>query len=514
MHVKTDQVFETQRLKKLHSCYLLDTAEEREFSDLTSLAAEVCKAPIALVSLIDTSRQWFKAKEGLNVNETPRDIAFCEFAIKGAELFVVPDALKDTRFETNPLVSGAPHIRFYAGVPIIIDTYPLGTLCVIDRIPRMLDETQVKCLKLLANQVCDQIRRRNTEHSLVSTVGKLERIMALLPDALILEDVDGELLEVNHRARALFADEFRTPDGGRLLLKTLANVLSNAPTENDAEYKTKEGTVLNITRSFEKLEFNRFVTLWKIRDITNERKKQKQIEVERLQFIETIRLAALREMAGGLAHEINNPLSVIQAKSSIIKRSIQNGAIDSGQIIQNADSISRMILRISRIIFGLKVFAKPLDLIQIKEFTVGSLIDETLIFNGEKIRNSQILLDISDETKSLRIKGDIVLLSQVLLNLLNNSFDQIFQNDERWIKIEARKFGTRFEILVEDSGSPIPIHIQERLFQPFFTTKEVGKGTGLGLSISSGNMRSLGGDISYDSSGSHPRFIMSWSHSE
>jgi GAF domain-containing protein len=154
---------EAARVSALQKYAILDSEPEQAFDDLTLLASYVCKTSMALISLIDEDRQWFKSKVGISAAETSRDIAFCSTAIQQPDVFVVPDALQDERFRTNPLVVSEPNIRFYAGVPLINeDGYALGTLCVIDRTPRNLAPEQEAALKALSRLVLMQMEfRRN-----------------------------------------------------------------------------------------------------------------------------------------------------------------------------------------------------------------------------------------------------------------------------------------------------------------------------------------------------------------
>jgi GAF domain-containing protein len=136
-------VDELARLAALRSYRILDTDPEQGFDDLALLASQICGTPIAFIALIDENRQWFKARVGFNLKETTRSVAFCSHTIQQTDLLVVPDALGDERFRDNPLVTGEPHIRFYAGAPLITrEGEALGTLCVVDRVPRTLTDEQ------------------------------------------------------------------------------------------------------------------------------------------------------------------------------------------------------------------------------------------------------------------------------------------------------------------------------------------------------------------------------------
>jgi GAF domain-containing protein len=152
---------ETQRLKILWQYDVLDTVPEEVFDDLTDLAAHICEAPVALISLVDENRQWFKSRVGISARETSRDISFCAHAILQKGLFIVSDATKDPRFRDNPMVTGRQKVRFYAGVPLQTpDGYALGTLCVLDKKARQLRPEQKRALLVLARHVETQLELR------------------------------------------------------------------------------------------------------------------------------------------------------------------------------------------------------------------------------------------------------------------------------------------------------------------------------------------------------------------
>jgi signal transduction histidine kinase len=170
---------ESARLEVLRSHDILDTMPEKEYDDFTLLASRICETPIALISLIDEKRQWFKSRIGLDTIETSRDVAFCAHAIlpDSPPLFEVGNASEDFRFHDNPLVTGDPHIRFYAGSPLVShNNLAMGTLCVIDREPRNLNQSQKDALQALARQVSTLLELRAAQKKLDERNRELERL--------------------------------------------------------------------------------------------------------------------------------------------------------------------------------------------------------------------------------------------------------------------------------------------------------------------------------------------------
>jgi signal transduction histidine kinase len=183
---------EIERLAALYSLDILDSPPEKDFDDIVALAAGVCETPMSAVSLVDADREWAKASTGVELAETSRDVSFCAHAILGRDLMVIPDAREDVRFADNPIVTATNGIRFYAGAPLLTtDGFTLGTLCVMDTVPRRLDVEQQQALRALARQVTAQLELRRYAFALANTTARLQELERRKDDLAGL--VGGEL---------------------------------------------------------------------------------------------------------------------------------------------------------------------------------------------------------------------------------------------------------------------------------------------------------------------------------
>lgn len=244
-------------------------------------------------------------------------------------------------------------------------------------------------------------------------------------------------------------------------------------------------------------------------DSTEEIKTEQEAAEAKARLISSTKMAALGEMSGGIAHEINNPLTVIQARAFQLNQMVEQNKLDPAKIKQAADSISRTADKIAKIIKSLRSFAREGTYDPFEVVPVNRLIEETLEFCRTRFYNHGVEIEVGPIDPDLEIECRVIQIEQVLLNLLNNSFDAIQNLDDRWIRVNVKDMDEEgIEIIVTDSGSGIAPDLQDQIMVPFFTTKEVGKGTGLGLSISTGIIRSHKGTLRLDPVSANTAFVV------
>lgn len=198
MNAKLSPKNESDRIRVLHEYEILNTAAEEEFDRITKIASLVCGTPISLISLVDKDMQWFKSRVGLEIDETTRDVSFCQYTLEEDQLMEVEDAKKDDRFKSNELVTLEPNIRYYAGLPLIDPNgYALGALCVIDRVPRQLDQHQKEILTLLRDEVVALIVNRKEKEKYKESEQKLKAFFDNSQGLMCTHDLKGNFIAVN-----------------------------------------------------------------------------------------------------------------------------------------------------------------------------------------------------------------------------------------------------------------------------------------------------------------------------
>lgn len=239
--------------------------------------------------------------------------------------------------------------------------------------------------------------------------------------------------------------------------------------------------------------------------------KIKEISDIQEKLIESAQLASLGQMAGGIAHEINNPIAIVSSSMLIIKRSVSKEKINKELVFEHVKKVELTLGRIVKIIHGLRTISREFKSFKKDIVEVSELFSDVYGLCSERFKNSDIHIsdNFSDISTPKLINCDQVQLSQVLINLLCNSYDAIEELPERWIKIELNKVDEANIIKIIDSGSGIPIEIQEKMFRPFYTSKEVGKGTGLGLSLSKTIVEKHGGSLNIGTENGNTCFTIS-----
>lgn len=518
---------EADRLKALRDLGLLNTGPEEMFDELTALAAQICETPIALVSLVEENAQCFKSRVGLEATETPRDVAFCAHAILGDVPFVVSDALADERFCDNPLVTGAPHVRFYAGVPIVSPNgYPIGTLCVIDGRARSISDSQLSGLKALAHQVSRLLvlKLKIVELEAAQTVLKTQEqesraILDGVPSFIGHWSTDLHLLNCNAAYETLFGNLSKTKGqhasvvlGDELYRKNVPHIekaLAGIPVHFEREIVKPDGSLTYALISFvPNVVDGKVASFFSIStDITGVKQSENARRALESKLVNSDRLSVLGEIACGVAHEIKNPLAIIVGKLVVLRMQLEAGAPNPTQMLDAVTKLEATVERITKIVRGLQTYSRKSDSDPMLLTPLAAIINDSLALCLERLKRDEVELSL-DCPPELQVLCHPSEISQVFINLVMNALDAISERSPKWIRIGARDLGTHIEVRVTDCGPGIPADVAAKLMDAFFTTKSVGKGTGLGLSISKTIIENHGGTLTLDASAPNTTFVV------
>lgn len=302
---------------------------------------------------------------------------------------------------------------------------------------------------------------------------------------------------------ATFSPEYQ-PDGQLSRVKSIdmdAQALKKGFHKFDWVHRRVTGEEFSVEVNISSVNLgSKQVFLIVIHDLTEKNETQARI-------LTSAKMATLGEMASNIAHEINNPLAVIQAYAHRIKKQFVVDKVLKEDVLNSVDKINQTVSRISKIIKGLRSFARDSDDLGFETLDLKSIFAETLDICAERMKNGGITIDVNID-ENIFVRGQSVQLSQVFMNLIGNSADAIGVLPEKWIKVSSETNENLVTLRFSDSGTGIPGLIVQNMMRPFFTTKEVGKGTGLGLSISKGIVESHGGTFKYETFKGHTSFVI------
>lgn len=491
---------ETERLAALTRYAVLDTPPDAGFDDLTKLAAFICGTPISLVSLIDADRQWFKSRVGLDTQETPRELAFCAHAILEDDVMVVPDATADERFAGNPLVTSDPHIRFYAGASLVTaDGYALGTLCVIDRVPRTLTTEQHDALRALGRQVIAQLELRRAASRAAAAHRELLVTCETTPAAILILDAAGDILHHNRAAVQLLGTVSTKPDAQHSFRASvdLAS-LDGAPVDraDTAPARALRGeTVVGQELLIRRPDGKWTPVLLSAAPLTDDQGSiigavTASQDISRLHEADRLK----SEFVSIVSHELRTPLTSIKGGLELVL----DGAGDvtpaeSEELLRAALANAERLIRITNDILDLaKLEARRLVLVKTR-CAVGDLIGAACDSVGERSSGSRVRRTMAPDLPEVLVDADRIV--QAMVNLLSNALK--YTPAAGTIDVDVQGSAERIRISVRDQGPGISPQDMTKLFQPFHqldAARKVG-GTGLGLVIAKAIVEQHGGSL-------------------
>ncbi len=491
---------EEARLAVLHALEVLDTPPEAEYEALVELAAFVAQTPIALVSLIDRDRQWFKARVGLDAPETARDISFCGHAVVARTQLVIEDAALDERFADNPLVVGEPRIRFYAGTPLFADGQPLGTLCVIDREPRQMSVQQLHLLELIAGQASRVLELRRVAAQLRESRDEARVLLETSPDPICVASFDGYFVEVNAAWQTVLGFEldelkaspfasFVHPEDLDLTTNVIGEIQQGGVRRNFVvRFRTADGGYRAMQFSAT-ADLKRRVYIAIARDVTEAQAAKQALSEARTAAEDANRAKSV--FLANMSHELRTPLnSVIGFSNVLLKNKLGNLQPRQTEYLERIQRNGQHLLSLLN------------DVLDLSKIEVGRIeFDREAVDLGELVREvhasvvpGQLELCLEVPEGLQPVTADRRRLFQIVTNLVGNAIK--FTPQGRVTTHVIARDGVPVKLEVIDEGIGISAEALERIFEPFeqsdSSTERRYGGTGLGLAISRSLATSMG----------------------
>jgi PAS domain S-box-containing protein len=512
---------ERARVSALEQYAIVDTPREASFDAITMLAASVADAPIAMVSIVDASRQWCKSCHGLELTETPRASSFCGHVVIDGGPLIVNDARADRRFMENPFVTGTPFIRFYAGMPLVTaEGFVLGTLAVIDRQPRELVPRQSDALTLLAGQTVAllELRRQSLRlaaqsDALANREQELQAILDTAVDAIITIDRDGLIAGVNPAVQRLFGYApseligrnvsvlMPSPDrelhDGYLAAYERTGHRKVIGIGREVSARRKDGSTFPADLAVSELNLrgSRGFT-GVIRDLS-ERKRIERLESE---FVSTV------------SHELRTPLTSVRGALGLIAGGVTGELPSQAKAyVDIALSNTERLVRLINDILDLEKIESGNLEIRWQVCKLAGLLEQVIAANDAFGGSYQVTLALLDDIPDVDVVVDEDRFNQVLTNLISNAVK--FSPAGRAVELSVVMRGARVRVNVRDYGSGIPEEFCGRIFQRFAQADGSDRrrkgGTGLGLSIAKSLIEGMRGEIGFEApEGGGTRFFV------
>ncbi|MDH5511591.1 MAG: response regulator [Gammaproteobacteria bacterium] len=496
---------ENQRLSALRSLAILDTPAEERFDRITRIAQRLFDVPIVLVSLVDAERQWFKSRVGLDVSEAARDISFCGHAILQSGPFVVPDATQDIRFRDNPLVTDEPLIRFYAAQSLTdLAGNRLGTLCLIDRRPRQLDDTQLQLLRDLASMAETELNCASYTHLTEKLLDSGEHYLAIFDnvvDGIITIDDHGLITSTNPAVERIFGYHFDEMQGRNVSMlmpqpyqeqhdQYLANYRTTGIRKiigigREVEGRRKDGSVFPLDLAVNEMVVgNKRMFTGIVRDLS-ERKKGEKMQAE---FVSTV------------SHELRTPLTSIRGSLGLVVAGVAGDiSAKAHQLVDIAHKNCERLVNLINDILDIEKIASGRMNFELAVIDLMPVVRHAVEANQAYAAQHQCAIVIGEFPQQAQVMVDSDRLMQVLANLLSNAAKYSPPDGE--VTLAVTRVDGSIRVSVHDQGPGIPPEFHSRIFQRFAQadssdTRQKG-GTGLGLSITKAIVEKMGGKIDF-----------------